>query len=39
MHGPRKVIVQIEFDEEAKAYAFEKCLKSGSGRAFAERQF
>ena len=37
--GPWKVIVQIGFEDRAKAFAFEKYLKSGSGRAFAKRHF
>jgi len=37
--GPWKAIVQIGFEDRAKAFAFEKYLKSGSGRAFAKRHF
>lgn len=36
---PWKVVVSIEFEEEPAALAFEKYLKSGSGRAFAARHF
>jgi predicted GIY-YIG superfamily endonuclease len=36
---PWKLLVAIEFEEEAAALAFEKYLKSGSGRAFAMRHF
>ncbi len=39
MYGPRKLVVQIGFDDKAKAFAFEKYLKSGSGRAFAKKHF
>lgn len=38
-YGPWRVVVQIGFEETAKAFAFEKYLKSGSGRAFAKRHF
>jgi predicted GIY-YIG superfamily endonuclease len=34
---PWKVAVAIRFDDESKAVAFEKYLKSGSGHAFANR--
>jgi predicted GIY-YIG superfamily endonuclease len=36
---PWRVVVSIEFDDEAKAVKFERYLKSGSGRAFANRHF
>ena len=36
---PWHLIVSIEFAREASAIAFEKYLKSGSGRAFAKRHF
>ncbi len=36
---PWEVVVSIEFASEASALAFEKYLKSGSGRAFAKRHF
>ena len=38
-HRPWKVIVSMEFCEERVAVAFERYLKSGSGRAFAKRHF
>jgi putative endonuclease len=38
-HGPWKLIVEIGFEDRAKAFAFEKYLKSGSGRAFAKKHF
>jgi len=34
---PWKLKTYIAFSDEAKAFAFEKYLKSGSGRAFAKR--
>ena len=34
---PWKVIVAIRFEDHDKAVAFEKYLKSGSGRAFANK--
>jgi predicted GIY-YIG superfamily endonuclease len=37
--GPWKIVVQVGFEDRAKAFAFEKYLKSGSGRAFAKRHF
>ena len=39
LNGPWKLIVEIGFDDRSKAFAFEKYLKSGSGRAFAKRHF
>ena len=36
---PWKKVVEIGFDDPAKATAFEKYLKSGSGRAFAKKHF
>lgn len=36
---PWAVVVAIEFRREADAFHFERYLKSGSGRAFAKRQF
>src|SRR3974390_3371913 len=39
MYGPWKVVVQIAFEDKAKALAFEKYLKSGSGRAFLKEAF
>jgi predicted GIY-YIG superfamily endonuclease len=39
MYGPWKLVVQVGFEDKAKAFAFEKYLKSGSGRAFAKKHF
>jgi putative endonuclease len=36
---PWRIVVAIRFDNEAKARAFERYLKGGSGRAFAKRHF
>ena len=36
---PWRLVVSIEFETEAAAVAFEKYLKSGSGRAFLSRHF
>ena len=36
---PFELIVSISFNDKYKAYAFEKYLKSGSGRAFSKRHF
>jgi predicted GIY-YIG superfamily endonuclease len=36
---PWRSLVVVEFDEEMPALAFEKYLKSGSGREFARRHF
>jgi len=38
-YAPWKLIVSINFVDEKKAKAFEKYLKSGSGRAFAKKHF
>jgi putative endonuclease len=38
-HRPWRVLVSLEFPDEAAAIRFEKYLKSGSGRAFAKRHF
>ena len=38
-HRPWRVIVSLEFATETSAVAFEKYLKTGSGRAFAKRHF
>jgi putative endonuclease len=38
-HCPWKLIATIEFVDDARAYRFERYLKSGSGRAFARRHF
>ena len=37
--GPWKLRNYFAFDDKQKAYAFEKYLKSGSGRAFAKKHF
>lgn len=36
---PWKLIVAVHFESRAKAEAFERYLKSGSGRAFCRRHF
>jgi putative endonuclease len=36
---PWKLVVAIQFDDAAKAEAFELYLKSGSGRAFSKKHF
>ena len=36
---PWKIINYFAFSDESKAAAFEKYLKSGSGRAFASKRF
>jgi putative endonuclease len=36
---PWNLVAAIEFSNESSAVAFEKYLKSGSGRAFAKRHF
>ena len=38
-HKPWKIVVTIGFADLAKATAFERYLKSGSGRAFAKKHF
>ena len=38
-HRPWRLIVSLEFTTQASAVAFEKYLKTGSGRAFAKRHF
>ncbi len=38
-HRPWAVSVILEFVDEVRAGAFERYLKSGSGRAFAKRHF
>jgi predicted GIY-YIG superfamily endonuclease len=38
-HRPWRLIVSLEFATAASAVAFEKYLKTGSGRAFAKRHF
>jgi putative endonuclease len=36
---PWQLVTSIEFAEQTSAIAFEKYLKTGSGRAFAKRHF
>ena len=36
---PWKLVTYVAFSDEAKAFAFEKYLKSASGRAFAKKRF
>ena len=38
-HRPWRLIVAVEFATQRSAVAFEKYLKTGSGRAFAKRHF
>lgn len=38
-HRPWRTLVVIEFDEEPPAVAFERYLKTGSGREFSRRHF
>ena len=38
-HHPWKKLVVVEFDTEEPALAFERYLKTGSGREFARRHF
>ncbi len=38
-YAPWKLMTCISFDSSEKATAFEKYLKSGSGRSFAKRHF
>jgi putative endonuclease len=38
-YRPWRILVVIEFDEEAPAVEFERYLKTGSGREFARRHF
>ncbi|MSP42498.1 MAG: GIY-YIG nuclease family protein [Alphaproteobacteria bacterium] len=38
-YKPWKIKNYLAFDYHKKAFAFEKYLKSGSGRAFAKRHF
>jgi predicted GIY-YIG superfamily endonuclease len=38
-HRPWRLVVSIEFPNEQEAVRFERYLKSGSGRAFANRHF
>ena len=39
IYAPWKLLVQIGFEDRTKAFAFERYLKSGSGRAFAKKHF
>ena len=36
---PWKIITSMAFSEDSKALAFERYLKTGSGRAFAKKRF
>ena len=36
---PWRLVTFLGFDEKEKAYQFEKYLKSGSGKAFAQKRF
>ena len=38
-HRPWTLKNHVAFEDEQKAYAFERYLKSGSGRAFAKKHF
>jgi putative endonuclease len=38
-YRPWKIVVSVGFEDAAKATAFERYLKSGSGRAFAKKHF
>ena len=38
-YQPWKPVVVVRFEDDAKAEAFERYLKSGSGHAFARRHF
>ena len=38
-HRPWKILTAVSFRDKSKALAFEKYLKSGSGREFARRHF
>ena len=37
-HRPWRLRTYVAFDDEARAFAFERYLKSGSGRAFASKR-
>ncbi len=37
MYGPWDLTVEIGFTDDKKAHAFERYLKTGSGRAFSKR--
>jgi putative endonuclease len=36
---PWRLVVEVAFAEEKKAFHFERYLKTGSGRAFAKKHF
>lgn len=36
---PWRIRTCVAFDDDARAFAFERYLKSGSGRAFAKKHF
>jgi predicted GIY-YIG superfamily endonuclease len=38
-YRPWRLIVSVHFEETQKAFAFERYLKTGSGRSFAKRHF
>ncbi len=38
-YRPWEIVTYLAFNDENKAAAFEKYLKSGSGRAFADKRF
>ena len=38
-YKPWEIAVAVAFADDARAHAFERYLKSGSGRAFAKRHF
>ena len=38
-HRPWRVVASIEFADPDRAARFERCLKGGSGRAFAKKHF
>jgi predicted GIY-YIG superfamily endonuclease len=38
-HAPWRLVVAVHFDNAARAEAFERYLKNGSGHAFARRHF
>jgi putative endonuclease len=38
-HRPWRLLAAVEFADQSRATAFERYLKSGSGRAFAKRHF
>ena len=38
-YRPWRIVLAISFADDKRAHAFERYLKSGSGRAFASRHF